>query len=132
MSTRANVILREPYSKDINRGKRIDELMFYRHSDGYPAGVLPTLEKLSDWIKRGVVRNNLMQVAGWLVILGAMEYNAIPEFEAQNGYCINTDTIKDPEDWKVGAYEPCTGLVGNIEYVYVMDITTGEITYRHI
>jgi len=129
MSTRANVILKETY-KDSFRKEWTEELLFYRHSDGYPEGVLPTLEKLSDWIRRGVVRNNLMQVAGWLVILGAMEYNTIPDFEVKDGYLRDTDTIKDPKDWKVGAYEPCTGLAGNGEYVYTMDVKTGDITYN--
>ena len=33
MSTRANIILKDSY----------DKLYFYRHCDGYPEGVAPTL-----------------------------------------------------------------------------------------
>ena len=131
MSTRANVVLTETYTDSFKKS-HTEKLMFYRHSDGYPEGVLPTLEKLSDWIRRGVVRNNLTQVAGWLVLLGAMEYNTIPEFKAEDGYCIDTDTIKDPRDWKVGAYEPCLGLAGDGEYLYTMDVRTGEIAYKEV
>lgn len=131
MSTRADVILKETY-KDSFGTNHTEELMFYRHSDGYPEGVMPTLEKLSDWIKRKKVRNNLSQVAGWLVLLGAMEYNTIPYFEVEDGYLRDMDTIKDPKDWKVGAYEPCTMLSGDGEYIYTVDVVTGGITYEEV
>ncbi len=38
MSTGANVVLTDDFG---------DSLGFYRHSDGYPDGVMPTHEKLS-------------------------------------------------------------------------------------
>lgn len=69
MSTRANIVIKD----------RHDKLFFYRHSDGYPEGTLPTLNKFIDWVKSGKIRDNVSQAAGWLIILGALEYNTLPE-----------------------------------------------------
>lgn len=69
MSTRANIIM-----KDGNRS-----LIFYRHSDGYPEGVLPSLKKLVDLMASGPLRDNLSQASGWLIVLGALEYAALPK-----------------------------------------------------
>ena len=42
MSTRCNIVVKDnPFGKD-------RELWFYRHSDGYPSSVLPSLEPLMD------------------------------------------------------------------------------------
>ena len=127
MSTRANVILKEGKNK----------LYFYRHSDGYPKGTMPTLEILSKWIKTGKVRKDLTQVSGWLVILGALEYSTIPQIETEKEIilgreydCPKMDTIQDPTDWKAGAYEPTTGIHGDIEHLYTIDVLTGEIIHE--
>ena len=68
MSTIANVIIKD----------ESDKLYFYRHSDGYPEGTMPSLNIFLNWIKEGKIRNNISQSAGWLIILGAIEYNTIP------------------------------------------------------
>ena len=60
MSTRANIVIKDEYS----------ELWFYRHSDGYPEGTLPTLTEFLDAVKAGLIRNNVSQAAGWLIIIG--------------------------------------------------------------
>lgn len=125
MSTRANIILKE--------GK--DKLFFYRHSDGYPRGTMPTLQKFVDWMKAGKIRNNISQGSGWLIIIGAMEYNAIPKYKTEitesYGRQIEEtidDSIEEPKDWKVGAYEPTTALHGDIQYSYTIDMDKMEIT----
>jgi hypothetical protein len=46
-----------------------------------------------------------MQSAGWLVIHGNKEYSD----KSHNG-------------WKVGAYEPTTGIHGDIDYLYEIDL----------
>jgi hypothetical protein len=82
MSTRANILIKD----------ECDELWFYRHSDGYPTGCLPTLAKFMSWVKDRKIRSNVGQSAGWLIVIGKEEY----ESEGLNS------------DWKVGAYEPTT------------------------
>ncbi len=114
MSTRASIILKDGESK----------LMFYRHSDGYPEGTLPTLNRLLEWLKAGKIRSNLSQGAGWLIVLGAMEYQTIPEHSA--------DIIHDPEGWKVGAYEPTTANHWDVEYRYIIDMKEKTIQIEKV
>ena len=64
MSTRASIIIKDEDEK----------LIFYRHSDGYPTGTMPTLNKFLELVKSGKIRDNVGQSAGWLIILGALEY----------------------------------------------------------
>lgn len=118
MSTRANVIIKDRY----------DKLFFYKHSDGYPDGMLEQLNLFMKWVKEKKIRDNLQQAAGWLIIIGALEYNTIPscEFEAPHypdgiGYGKIT-TIKDPADWKCGSFEPTTCIHGDIAYLYIIDL----------
>lgn len=117
MSTRANIIIKDSYG---------DKLFFYRHSDGYPEGTLPTLNIFMKWLKNDI-RQDLQQGSGWLILLGAMEYNTIPKFKTEPSthggkeYC-DIDTIETPQDWKVGAYEPTTSIHGDIDYLYIIDI----------
>ncbi len=125
MSTRANIILKDGD----------EHLFFYRHSDGYPKGVEPTLDVFSKLIKEGKLRNNLSQCAGWLVLLGAIEYRTLsPDLFSEYGK--NWAQVDDEKitqglenlspEWKCGAYEPTTGIHGDIQYLYVVDVTTGE------
>jgi hypothetical protein len=109
MSTRANIILKDGDSK----------LTFYRHSDGYPEGAMPTLEKFIKMIKEGQIRNDLGQAAGWLILLGNEEY----EF---NGFANLLSGEYD--SWKIGSIEPTTGIHGDIEYLYVVDLQ--ELTIK--
>lgn len=128
MSTRANIILTD------NQGEK---LYFYRHSDGYPEGTLPTLKKFIKWMKEGKIRNNLSQAAGWLIIIGAEEYKhcQVDYDERKKAGWRNSDMLAyghfgdnipaEPlEDWKVGAYEPTTEIHGDIEWLYTINLDT--------
>ena len=120
MSTRANIIIESKKDKE--------KLYFYRHSDGYPEGTLPTLNIFMDWLKKGIIRDNVQQSAGWLILIGAIEYNTIPEFDLEKpgwrGAKVDGDinTIKNPTDWKCGAYEPTNGIHGDIVYLYEINL----------
>ena len=113
MSTRANIIIKDQY----------DTLIFYRHSDGYPEGAMPLLEKFMQWIKQDTIRNNVSQSAGWLTLLGSMEYlkeNGDPfEPGKQSEY--------SHSGWKAGSIEPTTEIHGDIEYLYVLDLEKKKI-----
>lgn len=120
MSTRANVIIKD--------GK--EQLFFYRHSDGYPEGTMPSLNVFVSWLKAGKIRNNVSQCAGWLVIIGALEYATIPTAPANTaefGSDVDVEKIGAPEDWKASAYEPTTGLHGDIEFLYVIDLPSKSV-----
>lgn len=109
MSTRANIVIKDSNSK----------LYFYRHSDGYPDGARPLLDRFMTLVTEGKIRNNVGQSAGWLVLLGAMEYDtcAIP-----SDYLAFSN-----KDWKCGAMEPTTGIHGDIDWFYVLDLTTKTV-----
>ena len=102
MSTRANIVLTDGH----------DKLFFYRHSDGYPEGAMPTLEKFLAWVISGKIRDNVGQAAGWLIMLGNSEYNV----------GVTPDT-----DWKVGSMEPTAGIHGDVEYIYTIDLVEKTI-----
>jgi hypothetical protein len=104
MSTRSNILV-----TDGN-----ENLLFYRHSDGYPSGQF-TLLRFMQEIKDGKIRNNVNQSAGWLVVWGNEEYaDSRKEFPDSSG-------------WKVGAYEPTDMYGGDIEYFYICNIKSLEI-----
>lgn len=109
MSTRANIIVKDKYSK----------LWFYRHSDGYPEETMPTLNKFLDLIKSGKIRSNPMQSAGWLIVIGREDYHG------------NTPVDK-ATDWKVGAYEPTDRQHGDIEYLYTVDLDKMTIDIKEV
>jgi hypothetical protein len=119
MSTRANILIKDQYG---------DKLFFYRHSDGYPEGTLTTLKMFIQLVKNGKIRNNVGQCAGWLVIIGAIEYQTVnPElFNRSEFDKFSNDFDLNKKDgfmgWKVGSYEPTTGLHGDIEYLYEIDL----------
>jgi hypothetical protein len=117
VSTRANIIITDSE----------DELIFYRHSDGYPDGTLPTLTKFLDLVKDGIIRDNVGQACGWLILLGAREYGVTLECD-QLPACQGGSSMF----WKVGAYEPTTGLHGDIEFLYVIDLKDKRIKYRKV
>lgn len=134
MSTRANIILTESYSYRARNGRKVaktEKLYLYRHSDGYPEGVMPTLGKFIDWLKRGKIARSIQQGAGWLIMLGACEYNTIPRYEIREGYG-DPDTIADPLNWKVGAYEITNGIHGDIEFLYTVDLTSCALTVQRV
>jgi len=132
MSTRAGIIIKDKYNS----------IHFYRHSDGYPEGTMPTLNIFLKWLKDGIIRDDAMQSAGWLVVIGAMEYSTIPKHvttetvskwnPAKIDRDTDIDTIEPPTDWKVGSYEPTTNVNnhGDLEYIYTIDLNKKTISYR--
>lgn len=119
MSTRANIIITKPSWND--------HLKFYRHSDGYPEGVKDTLDKFVSMLE-DKIRPNVEQSAGWLIMLGAQEY----DYDRDNDFQPKNSTIEELiEDtgfsgWKVGAYEPATCIHGDIQHLYVIDLDKKE------
>ena len=130
MSTRAQVIIKDDEQ----------ELWFYRHSDGYPKGAMPTLEKFLNGVKSGEIRDNVEQAAGWLILFGAQEYNKVYEWESKetNEREKTLDELFTPAQtsmgWKCGAYEPCAcrDLHGDVEYLYTVDLVSKTITTKHL
>ena len=89
-----------------------DELWFYRHYDGYPQEVIPSLTPLMERLIDGTVRTNVSQFSGWLIVLGNQQRT--PSSSYGNG---------DAEhDWKVGHYEPTTCMHGDVAYLYTIDL----------
>ena len=136
MSTRANIIITE--TRTWGGEKYTESLVFYRHSDGYPEGTMPALNLFLDWVKSGCIRDNVSQSAGWLIMIGAIEYGTIPDYKTRKNPIGSydkkygeLDTIAMPIDngstWKVGAFEPAIALGGDIEYLYVIDLTKKTI-----
>ena len=124
MSTRANVVIKDKYH----------ELWFYRHSDGYPEGTLPTLEKFVRWVNEGKIRDNDSQAAGWLILIGAEEYNYT--YENHEKVTLPYEKLFSPESkgeydgWKCGAYEPTSGRHGDIEYLYTIDLSQTPVEIK--
>lgn len=136
MSTRCNIVVKETYNYKDTKGKPVSQtskLFFYRHSDGYPEGAMPILNVFMKWLKSGKIRTDLQQASGWLILLGAMEYNTLPEFNTEKphfegGHAYgDIGTIQDPKDWKCGSIEPTTCIHGDIDYLYVIDLNKKEI-----
>jgi hypothetical protein len=122
MSTRANVVIKDQYHK----------LWFYRHSDGYPEGTLPTLEKFVRWINEGKIRNNASQAAGWLILIGAEEYNYAYDKQGKQAQ-LPAEKAFSPENkegWKCGAYEPTGGQHGDIKYLYTIDLSQTPVEIK--
>lgn len=123
MSTRCQVVVKDSYK----------EMWFYRHSDGYPEGTLPALKKFMLWVKEGRIRDNVEQSCGWLVLIGAEEYNY--KFVNYNKKVPKTtEELFNPSDWKCGAFEPCPCRKehGDIEFLYTLDIKNLTITVKDL
>ena len=143
MSTRATIILKDEYH----------QLYFYRHSDGYPEVTGESLKQFMKWLEQGYLRKNVSQAGGWLILLGMQEYadkftdvelfpgpictfkqrweayQTITELEKPNVRLMN---ITPEKDWEIGAYEPATGISGDTEYVYVIDLAQGTLEGRDV
>ena len=121
MSTRTNIVV---------TGQFGDKLWFYRHSDGYPEGAMPTLQKFINWVRQGRIRNNTEQASGWLILIGAKEYGT----NWRDGKGVPKKHLFEPDDengasgWKCGAYEPAVGVHGDIEYLYIVNLSDQTIS----
>jgi hypothetical protein len=138
MSTRCNIIVKGDFD---------EELIFYRHSDGYPDGALPLLNKFVELVQKGQIRSNVGQASGWLVLLGAVEYQTLTPTCFPGGgkekYGTNHKIVGDAIDsfipgyWKCGSIEPTTLVHCDIDYLYVVDLTVpavyqdGEDDYKY-
>lgn len=134
MSTRAQVIIDDGY----------EQVWFYRHSEGYPEGVKETLDRFCEWVNTGRIRANASQSAGWLVMLGAKEYDTIYIGTGKNRKKRMAEFLTPAAErscmgWKVGAYEPCGPLLhGDIEHLYVITLKigcldeTGKATWKEV
>ena len=121
MSTRAAIII-----KDSKFGTT-SELIFYRPSDGYPAGVKKTLGEFIALVRADKIRDNVRQAAGWLIVMGAEEYADYGE----NLATIRANTKGTGMIFKVGAYEPAPNLPSDIEYLYEIDLTAKTLRGWH-
>lgn len=128
MSTRCQIVVKDSFG---------DAIIFYRHSDGYPEGAMPTLQKFMDWVRRGIIRDNAEQASGWLILIGAIEYQTLPfgrfpESDKTSWEQNNLEVSKawnfDPKDWKCGAYEPANCRHGDIEFMYILNLAEKTIT----
>ena len=113
MGTRCNIKITDDYG---------GELWFYRHSDGYPECVLPSLEPLMDRLRAGLLRDNVGQFGGWLIVIGNKEYNRTRGLPTKRGL----------KTWKCGAYELTTGQHGDIDYLYHINLLTQTLTYWEV
>ena len=117
MSTRCQVVIKDGYN---------EQIIFYRHSDGYPEGAMPTLQKFMDWQRRGLIRDNAEQSAGWLILIGAQEYGT--NYKGISHDITEPNSGDSCSGWKCGAYEPAIGRHGDIEFLYILDLKEKTIS----
>jgi hypothetical protein len=115
MSTRANIIIKDKYS----------ELIFYRSCDGCPDCCGKSLEHFCQLGRQKKIRDHLVQASGWLIILGAAEYKSVSP-KCFEGERFEFSEI-EPLNWKCGAFEPTDSIHFDIEYLYVVDLTTWTV-----
>ena len=118
MSTRCNIIIEDSS----------DKLFFYRHSDGYPEETGKDLKEFVSNYKTGNYRDNVSQSAGWLIIRGREQ---MMSQHIRISKLLNDNLTSRMYDWKVGYYEPTTGLHGDIEYLYQINLSKKTLcTYK--
>jgi len=100
MSTRSNIKVTGQFGED---------LWFYRHSDGYPEGAMPLIQKFMGYVRDKRIRTDKSQACGWLIMLGNQEYERCG---LEPGHDVNIS------GWQVGSIEPTTGEHGDIEFLY--------------
>ena len=99
---------------------------------------MPSLQILMEWVQSGKIRDNAEQAAGWLIIIGAIEYGEIPPYKNgdkkyRGGHYGDITSIQKPmadgcSNWKCGAYEPSCRRHGDIEYLYILDLEKKTIS----
>lgn len=112
MSTRCNIKVKD----------ESDTLWFYRHSDGYPEVALEPLERFMQFVADGKIRDNVGQACGWLTEFGRQEYSVnVEDLNSNDGW-----------SWKIGSIEPTTGIHGDIEYLYTLDLKDKSIKVEDV
>jgi hypothetical protein len=116
MSTRSQIgfYKRKPKQNELKEW----ESLIYRHSDGYPTGVLPDIIPFLKWwkSKRGI--NDLEYCAARLLQWLCNEYDKhSKEFEKQIG---KTALSNDGDYTGIYGHGICKGFHGDIEYYYAI------------
>ena len=111
MSTRCNIIVVDEWTDVSN------PVILYRHSDGCPEGVEKSLDEFIDHVITERIRDNATQAAGWFVVMGMREYE---KYDFHEG----TPNGANAMGWKVGAYEPTTGIHDDVRYVHIVDLVS--------
>ena len=110
MSTRASIKVVDGYRS----------LRFYKHWDGYPEHTLPLLKLPMKWMKEEKLRKSVGQFSGWLILIGAAEYEKKIPPEEEN-----------IDSWKCGAIEPTDSVHGDEEYFYTLNLKEEYIEIKH-
>lgn len=113
MGTRCNILITD---------ENENTLYFYRHYDGYPESIVPSLSPLLERLQAGELRKNVGQFSGHLILLGAQE------MAAQNSRLKMNPSSEN--NWKCGFYEPTTGIHGDVAYIYTLDLEKEELTWE--
>jgi hypothetical protein len=87
-----------------------------------------------DWVKEGRIRDNVGQAAGWLILIGAQEYDTvyISGGERRKKTTLTEPSIGGITGWQAGAYEPTTCIHGDIEYLYTLDLKAKTILVQEV
>lgn len=137
MAIRANVILSDIHSYRSKNNLNViktKQLIFYRQADGNPEAIMPVLNVFLKWIKEGKLKNSIGQCGGWLIILGAIEYNTFPKvlfFKEKLGFN-ELNKMQLPKVWKCGSFEPAVSISGDIDYLYEIDINEAKLTVKKV
>lgn len=125
MSTRAGIIITDGNS----------EAHFYKHSDGYPDGTMPMLERFINLVKTKKIRDNTGQAAGWLTIIGHEEYLSDNIGTTTLLSLEHNDVPKNSYNlWKVGAFEFTSDVKnhGDLEYIYIVNLESLTIEVEEV
>jgi hypothetical protein len=108
----------------------------YRHSDGYPEGIIPLLEHLQELLHATGTHRDSGYAAAQFILLDKLRYIE-RTFGCEDGlYSDLPDTIEavlDPESWEDlnrtpsyllghGVEDPSCGIHGDEEYIYVVEL----------
>lgn len=108
------------------------KLSFYCHCDGYPEGVVPHLKKFVGMIKDGKIRNNLLQSAGWLLVIGKEAFEEMCRQHLKERPD-SGEITRRMYGWKVGLFESIpTDQDFDCDYHYVVNVETCEISQKKV
>jgi hypothetical protein len=109
-----------------------DTVQVYRHSDGYPEGVLPDLRQLRDLQNRtGTERGPTYTAANFILLQKLRGMKMYVGDAPPIRTCIDIEDVLDPEKWDVdqphfllgyGVENPASGIHGDEEYLYIVDV----------
>jgi len=135
VSTRCNIEFREIYNYKLKNGepkKREETRMIYRHSDGYPEGVVPDLKEFLKW---NGGRNTDLEYMTANFIYWSKRYHEEMLYDTKygGGQDEKGNKIKwsDPQQYNSAlllGFGICekNGFHGDIEYFYEVVVETGE------